>query len=153
MNGFLEYNKSQAGNEPLDMLLLLGDNAYLEGTDEQWQGAFFDIYTEIIKGVATWPTIGNHEMGTGAPFDICVYRRIPACDSGPVLMNLGGISSSSDPDSYDSDGDGPDSIWITLLKHLHPASQRVKWAVFPAEPSSITRSTMGMCTWLVLIRN
>ena len=115
MNGFLEYNKSQAGNEPLDMLLLLGDNAYLEGTDEQWQGAFFDIYTEIIKGVATWPTIGNHEMGTGAPFDICVYRRIPACDSGPVLMNLGGISSSSDPDSYDSDGDGPDSSGLPYL--------------------------------------
>ena len=115
MNGFLEYNKSQAGNEPLDMLLLLGDNAYLEGTDEQWQGAFFDIYTEIIKGVATWPTIGNHEMGTGAPFNICVYRRIPACDSGPVLMNLGGISSSSDPDSYDSDGDGPDSSGLPYL--------------------------------------
>jgi hypothetical protein len=115
MNGFLAYNKSQAGNEPLDMLLLLGDNAYLEGTDEQWQGAFFDIYTEIIKGVATWPTIGNHEMGTGAPFDICVYRRIPACESGPVLMNLGGISSSSDPNSYDSDGDGPDSTGLPYL--------------------------------------
>jgi len=115
MNGFLKYNKEQAGNEPLDMLLLLGDNAYLEGTDEQWQGAFFDIYTDIIQGAATWPTIGNHEMGVGAPFDICVYRRIPACEAGPVLMNVGGISSSSDPDSYDSDGDGPDPFGLPYL--------------------------------------
>ena len=115
MNGFLEYNKSQAGNEPLDLLLLLGDNAYLEGTDEQWQGAFFDIYTDIIQGAATWPTIGNHEMGVGAPFDICVFRRIPACEAGPVMMNVGGISSSSDPDSYDSDGDGPDPSGLPYL--------------------------------------
>jgi hypothetical protein len=115
MNGFLKYNKEQAGNEPLDMLLLLGDNAYLEGTDEQWQGAFFDIYTEIIKGTATWPTVGNHEMGVGAPFDICLFRNIPACEMGPVMMNLGGTSASSDPDSYDSDGDGPDQYGLPYL--------------------------------------
>ena len=115
MNGFLKYNKEQAGDEPLDLLLLLGDNAYLEGTDEQWQGAFFDIYTKIIQGVATWPTIGNHEMGTGALFDICIYRRIPACESGPVLMNIGGGSSSSDPASYDSDGDGLDPSGLPYL--------------------------------------
>jgi hypothetical protein len=115
MNGFLKYNKEQAGDEPLDLLLLLGDNAYLEGTDKQWQGAFFDIYTKIIQGVATWPTIGNHEMGTGAAFDICIYRRIPACESGPVLMNIGGGSSSSNPASYDSDGDGPDPSGLPYL--------------------------------------
>ncbi len=115
MNGFVKYNKEQANNEPLDMLLLLGDNAYLEGTDEQWQGAFFDIYTEIIKGAATWPTIGNHEMGVGAPFDICLYRSIPACEKGPVMMNMGGISASSDPNSYDSDGNGPDQSGLPYL--------------------------------------
>lgn len=30
----------------MDLLLLLGDNAYLEGTDAQWQGAFFEIYPQ-----------------------------------------------------------------------------------------------------------
>ena len=114
-NGFLEYNRTQANNEPLDLLLLLGDNAYLEGTDEQWQGAFFDIYPDIIQGVATWPTIGNHEMGVGAPFDICLYRKIPPCLAGPVMMNLGGTSSSSDPKTYDGTGDGPDASGLPYL--------------------------------------
>ncbi len=115
MNGYLKYVKEQADNEPLDLLLLLGDNAYLEGTDEQWQGAFFDIYPDILQSVATWPTIGNHEMGVGAPFDICVFRKLPACEAGPVMINMGGISNSSDPDSYDSDGDGPDASGLPYL--------------------------------------
>ena len=58
--GFLTYNREQADSEPVDLLLLLGDNAYLQGTDAEWQGAFFDIYRDIISGTATWPTIGNH---------------------------------------------------------------------------------------------
>jgi len=105
--GFLDYNRKQADNEPLDLLILLGDNAYLEGTDAQWQGAFFDIYPDIISGTATWPTIGNHEMGA-APIDICLLIELPACRKSPVVMPLGGVSESSDPASYDSDGKGPD---------------------------------------------
>ena len=112
--GFLKYNAEQAGGEPLDMLLLLGDNAYLEGTDAQWQGAFFDVYPNIIGSTPTWPTIGNHEMGA-APLDICLLTKIPGCEKGPVVMPLGGLSQSSDPASYDSDGDGPDSGGLPYL--------------------------------------
>lgn len=106
--GFLKYNQKQADNEPVDLLLLLGDNAYLAGTDAQWQAAFFDIYPRIISRTATWPTIGNHEMGV-APIDICLLAALPGCDEGPVVMPLGGISESHDPASYDSDGNGPDA--------------------------------------------
>lgn len=113
--GFIEYNREQADDEPLDLLLLLGDNAYLEGTDEQWQGAFFDIYPDILRSTATWPTIGNHEMGVGEPFDYCQFRKIPGCEAGPVLLNLGGTSESSDPDSYDGDGDGADPGGLPYL--------------------------------------
>ena len=112
--GFLKYNREQAGDEPLDLLLLLGDNAYLEGTDAQWQGAFFDIYPELIKQTAVWPTIGNHEMGA-APLDICIFGPLPGCDKGPVVMPLGGVSESADPDSYDSSGDGPDPGGLPYL--------------------------------------
>ena len=70
MEGYLKYSREQAGDEPLDLLLLLGDNAYLAGTDAQWQGAFFDVYGELLHRVATWPTIGNHEMGV-TNVDVC----------------------------------------------------------------------------------
>ena len=115
LNGFLKYNEAQAGSEPLDLILLLGDNAYLEGTDEQWQGAYFDIYTDLIDSTATWPTIGNHEMG-GGPLDICLFRRLPQCEKGPLISHFGGISRSSNPDSYDSNGDGPDPGGLPYLK-------------------------------------
>jgi hypothetical protein len=113
-NGFLRYNREQGRDEPLDLLLLLGDNAYLDGTDAQWQGAFFDIYPEIIRTTATWPTIGNHEMGV-APIDICLLGPLPGCEKAPVVMPLGGVSESPDPASYDSDGDGPDDGGLPYL--------------------------------------
>jgi len=95
--GFLAYN---ADKEPVDLFVLLGDNAYIEGRDSQWQGAFFEIYPEIIKGAPVLPTIGNHEMG-GADFDIGVLFGFPP---GALITFLGGTSDSADPFSYD-DGD------------------------------------------------
>lgn len=112
--GFLTYNREQANDEPLDLLLLLGDNAYLQGTDAEWQGAFFDLYPDIIRNTATWPTVGNHEMGV-APLDICLLFPLPGCAKGPVVMPLGGVSESADPDSYDSDGNGPDGTGLPYL--------------------------------------
>jgi len=100
--GFLAYN---ADKEPVDLFVLLGDNAYLEGTDEQWQGAFFDIYPEIMTKAAVWPTIGNHEMG-GACFDVGPFVPLPF----PFIVFLGGTSSSSDPLSYDGDSDCVDGV-------------------------------------------
>ena len=71
--GFLTYN---ADKEPVDLFVLLGDNAYFEGTDAQWQGAFFDIYPNIMNKAAVWPTIGNHEMG-GDCLDYSVFMSRP----------------------------------------------------------------------------
>ena len=92
--GFQTYNQ---GKEPIDLFLLLGDNAYLSGTDAQWQGALFDIYPEILNKAPVLPTIGNHEMG-GADFDLGVLFGFPP---GALVVFLGGTSSSSDPLSYD----------------------------------------------------
>jgi len=92
--GFLTYNQ---GKEPVDLFLLLGDSAYLEGTDAQWQGAFFEIYPEIMKGAQVVPTIGNHEMG-GTLFDLGPLLGLPP---GRLITFLGGTSFSSDPLSWD----------------------------------------------------
>lgn len=115
MEGFLEYNREQADDEAVDLLLLLGDNAYLEGSDAQWQGAFFDVYGELPHRFATWPTIGNHEMGATL-VDVCRMFPAQGCDKGPVRIPLGGSSQSADPASYDSDGNGPDPGGLPYLQ-------------------------------------
>jgi len=111
--GFLAYNQ---GREPVDLFLLLGDNAYLDGSDVQWQGAFFEIYPEIMKGAQVLPTIGNHEMG-GTLFDLGPFLGLPP---GRLITFLGGTSDSADPLSFD-DGvastidDGPPYLDIFTL--------------------------------------
>ena len=71
-----------------DLILMLGDNAYLEGTDREWQRAVFDLYLPMIYQAAIWPTIGNHEMGA----QTAQYQG--------RTVTYPGISSSPDPDSY-----------------------------------------------------
>ena len=59
--GFKQYNNSQ----PLDLFLMLGDNAYEDGSDEEYQAAVFNLYADLLNKTTLWPTIGNHEMGVG----------------------------------------------------------------------------------------
>lgn len=68
--------------EPVDLFLMLGDNAYEVGSDFNHQQAVFETYPALLKTVGVWPTIGNHEMGIG--------------EAAPI----GGLSMSSDPNSY-----------------------------------------------------
>ena len=42
--------------------MMLGDNAYGSGTDEEYQKAVFDMYPEILAQTPLWPTIGNHDL-------------------------------------------------------------------------------------------
>ena len=90
-DGFLTYNAGEGAGEPVDMFLMLGDNAYTSGTDAQYQGAVFELYAQTLKQAPVWSTIGNHEMGVG---DLAAFR----------IFNPGGLSVSSNPNSY-SDGD------------------------------------------------
>ncbi len=62
-DGFMTFAKNN-GDEPADLFVMLGDNAYNQGTDMEHQGAVFDVYTDILATTPVWPTIGNHEMGS-----------------------------------------------------------------------------------------
>jgi len=62
-DGFETFVKNH-GNEPADLFLMLGDNAYNQGTDIEHQKAVFDVYTKLLATTPVWPTIGNHEMGS-----------------------------------------------------------------------------------------
>lgn len=63
-DGYEAWRTTTGGGEETDLFLMLGDNAYLEGTDEQFQLALFDIYDNVLFSAGMWSCIGNHEMGS-----------------------------------------------------------------------------------------
>ena len=52
------------GSGRTDVWLMLGDNAYDNGTDSQYQRAVFDMYPEFLKSTVLWSTLGNHDGHT-----------------------------------------------------------------------------------------
>jgi acid phosphatase type 7 len=62
-DGFMTFVNNH-GDEPADLFLMLGDNAYNQGTDLEHQKAIFDVYPAVLATTPLWPTIGNHEMGS-----------------------------------------------------------------------------------------
>jgi len=50
-----------------DVWLFLGDNAYDDGRDTEYQSYVFDIYPEVFQNTVVWPTPGNHDYGSNYP--------------------------------------------------------------------------------------
>ncbi|HSF15824.1 MAG TPA: fibronectin type III domain-containing protein [Vicinamibacteria bacterium] len=56
-NSFLGFT----GARSPDLWLMLGDNAYPDGTDAEYQAAVFDMYPSLLRKSVLWPTLGNHD--------------------------------------------------------------------------------------------
>ncbi|MEM7311441.1 MAG: metallophosphoesterase family protein [Planctomycetota bacterium] len=74
-------------SDETDMILLLGDNAYDEGTDIEYQGGIFDTYGEIVRRTVMWPTRGNHDESASTYFGIF---------SVPTTGQGGGVPSGTE---------------------------------------------------------
>jgi acid phosphatase type 7 len=61
------------GPENTDVWLMLGDNAYEAGSDDEYQDAVFRMYPDILRSLPLWPTIGNHD---GEPLGGLAYLEI-----------------------------------------------------------------------------
>lgn len=75
------YAAYAAGSET-HLWLLLGDNAYVLGTDADYQAALFNMHHDLLRQVPPWPTFGNHEAfssnsltETGPYFDMFSLPR------------------------------------------------------------------------------
>lgn len=82
------------GSTYTDLWLQLGDNAYSDGTDAEFQSKMFNIYSTMLKQSPTWPTLGNHDghsadSGTqsGPYYDIFTL---------PKNAEAGGIASGTE---------------------------------------------------------
>ena len=107
---------SYIGSKQTDMILFLGDNAYEDGTDVEYQAALFEnAYEDKLKNTVSWSCIGNHEVfmtssstQTGPYYDIFTF---------PKNGESGGVASGTEAyysfdygnvhficlDSYDTD--------------------------------------------------
>jgi hypothetical protein len=88
-DAFLAFNE----DHPLDVWLMLGDNAYPHGTDEQYQQALFDFFPALLRGHGLWSAIGNADI-------LCCEGAVATAPylhifSPPVAGETGGVGSGS----------------------------------------------------------
>jgi hypothetical protein len=90
-DAYYNYN----GSAHIDLLVLLGDNAYSDGTDLEYQDAIFEnMYEDRLKNTVLWSTLGNHDghsvdsdTQTGPYFDIFTF---------PKSGEAGGVGSGTE---------------------------------------------------------
>lgn len=81
-------------DHPADLWLMLGDNAYDDGLDSEYQAAVFDMYPMLLRSTPLWTTLGNHDGHTADS----------ATESGPYYDNFtlprageaGGLASGTE---------------------------------------------------------
>ncbi len=128
-----------AGESPPDLWLMLGDNAYLSGTDAEYQAAVFGMYPKTLARSVLWPTLGNHDgisadsrTQSGPYYDIFTL---------PTAGEAGGIPSGTEAyysfdhanihficlDSYETDRSATGAMITWLRQDL--AATRQDWVI------------------------
>ena len=89
-NAYLNYNGSTYTN----LLLMLGDNAYQNGTDNEYQTAVFDMYPSVLRQTSLWSTIGNHDTAssTNPPATLPYFQMFTL----PTTAEAGGVASGTE---------------------------------------------------------
>ena len=138
------------GTNHTDMMLFLGDNAYVDGLDSEYQTAIFqNMYGQKLRNTVAWSCLGNHDghsanssTQTGPYYDLFTFPKMGEC---------GGVASGTEAyysfdfgnvhfiilDSYETDRSvgGPmynwceddlqstTAYWIIALWHHPPYSK------------------------------
>ncbi len=115
------------GDRATDLWLMLGDNAYSSGKDEEYQGGVFKIFDAMLRKSVLWPCLGNHDAGSASsPSQSGVYYDIFTL---PTQGQSGGVLSGTEAyyswdyanihfislDSSDSDW-GENGLMVRWLK-------------------------------------
>ncbi|PCH93458.1 MAG: hypothetical protein COB85_07050, partial [Bacteroidetes bacterium] len=91
-DAYLEFNNGKH----MDVLLTLGDNAYDDGRDDEYQTTVFDMYPNIFRNTVIWPSPGNHDYGSAHP--ITPLGAGPYFDNFtmPANAEAGGLASGTE---------------------------------------------------------
>jgi hypothetical protein len=83
-----------AGTSAADLFLLLGDNAYLQGTDAQYQAAVFDEHAVMLRTTPVYSVVGNHEaLSSNSVTQVGPYFDM---FSFPTAAEAGGVASGTE---------------------------------------------------------
>jgi len=124
---------------PVNHFLHVGDMAYDDGRDWEFQSYFFEPYQALLRNTVCWPALGNHEgvnsrgmSGTGPYFDAYVV---------PTAGEAGGAASGTEAyysfdisevhficlDSHDLDRDPEGAMAQWLRADLEQT--KAKWLI------------------------
>jgi hypothetical protein len=88
-----EAYKSFTGARGTDVWLMLGDNAYNNGSDSNYQAAVFDFYPQLLRQVSLWSAFGNHD---GIDVFFNPPGAYPQIFTFPTAGESGGVASNSE---------------------------------------------------------
>ena len=125
-----------------DMIIMLGDNAYNDGTDQEYQNAVFEnMYEDLLRRTVLWSAPGNHEFYNGITSSSGETGPYYEIFSFPRSGEAGGLASGTEAyysydygnvhfvslDSHDSDRN-PGSPMLTWLTNDLAATDQ-EWIV------------------------
>ena len=85
------------GNKHTDVWMLVGDNAYDNGLDVEYQTGFFDMYQDaLLKNVLLYPAPGNHDYANSSSRQN--DKNIPyySIFNVPTAGEIGGVASGTE---------------------------------------------------------
>ncbi len=130
------------GSREADLILMLGDNAYPSGTDEEYQLAVFDMYPAILRKIALWPTFGNHEGLTSHSED----QQGPYYDIFTLPTNAEAGGTASNTEAYYS-FDFANIHFISLNSHNIDKSPTGKMLSWLSRDLAITNQIWRIAFW------
>ncbi len=113
------------GTRATDLWLMLGDNAYVDGKDDEYQRAVFDLYPTFLRQSVLWPTIGNHDTAgsISPPEDLPYYQMF----SLPRNAEAGGLASGTE-DYYSFDYGNIHFVCLdSMTSEVTPNSPMLRW--------------------------
>ena len=86
------------GNSETGAMIWLGDNAYADGTQLEYQEKVFDIYDSILTYIPVFSTPGNHDYNSVNRFDPPLQHVGPYYDiiNSPIHGEAGGVASGTE---------------------------------------------------------
>ena len=118
MNEYLDWT-ARNGERLADIVLMLGDNAYPDATDDETTRGLFEPFAKVLRNHVLWPVPGNHEFGASdSPTQSGPYYEAFTL---PKAGEAGGIASGTEAyysydygnvhfvalDSHDTSRDAP----------------------------------------------